>query len=425
MLINYKQFRDGIKAAVLWHRRGSVRQMFRKGLLVAALSGVLVSAANGQEKIRIGVLNDQSGVFATYRGIGSVVAAQMAVEDFGGKSAGKAVEVVSADHQNKLDVGVGIARRWFENESVDAIFDLPNSAIALAVAGMTEQKNKVFVGSGAGTALLTGEKCTPNTVHWTYDTYAYGRGLGKAVVAQGGKKWFFLTADYAFGHDLEKQAMEAVKASGGEVVGAVRHPLGTADYASYLLQAQASGADILGIANAGDDTITSMKQAAEFGLTRKQRLVGLILGMNGLPSLTLQAAQGAQIMNPFYWDLTEGTRSFAKRFSERHPQQNYPNDMQAGVYATGIHYLKAVAKGLRAAGRKAIVVAMKAIPTDDALFGKGYIRADGRKIHPLYLLEVKKPDESLSKWDLLKVVATIPGEDAFRPEKAGGCPLSK
>jgi branched-chain amino acid transport system substrate-binding protein len=393
--------------------------------IIAAASVLLVSGAQAQEKVRIGVLNDQSGVFATYQGIGSVVAAQMAVEDYGGKAAGKPVEVVSADHQNKTDIGVAIARRWYENESIDAIFDLPNSAIALAVAAMSEQKNKVFVGSGAGTALLTGEKCTPNTVHWTYDTYAYGRGLGKAVVAQGGKKWFFLTADYAFGHDLEKQAAEAVKASGGEVVGAVRHPLGTADYASYLLQAQASGADILGIANAGDDTVTSMKQAAEFGLTKKQRLVGLILGMNGLPALTLQAAQGAQIMNPFYWDLTEGTRSFAKRFAERHPQQNYPNDMQAGVYASVIHYLKAVDKVGSAADGKAVVAAMKAIPTDDSLFGKGYIRADGRKIHPLYLLEVKKPDESKSKWDLLKVVATIPGEEAFRPEKDGGCPLSK
>jgi branched-chain amino acid transport system substrate-binding protein len=398
----------------------------RLTMSVIAAAGVLLgSGAQAQDKIRIGVLNDQSGVFATYQGIGSVIAAQMAVEDYGGKAAGKVVEVVSADHQNKPDIGVGIARRWYENERVDAIFDLPNSAIALAVAAISEQKNKVFVGSGAGTVLLTDENCTANTVHWTYDTYAYGHGLGKAVVAQGGKKWFFLTADYAFGHDLEKQAMEAVKAYGGEVVGAVRHPLGTADYASFLLQAQASGADVIGIANAGDDTINSMKQAAEFGLTTKQKLVGLILGMNGLPALTLKAAQGAQIMNPFYWDLNEGTRAFAKRFSERHPQKNYPNDMQAGVYASVIHYLKAVDKVGGAADGKAVVTAMKAIPTDDPLFGKGYIRADGRKIHPLYLLEVKRPEESQSKWDLLKVVATVPGEDAFRPEKDGGCPLLK
>jgi branched-chain amino acid transport system substrate-binding protein len=387
--------------------------------------GSLLSPALGQERIRIGVLNDQSGVFSEYQGIGSVIAAQMAVEDYGGVAAGKPVEVVSADHQNKTDVGVTIARRWYENEDVDAIFDLPNSAIALAVADMTAHKNKVFVGSGAGTALLTGEKCTPNTVHWTYDTYAYGRGLGKAVVAQGGKRWFFITADYAFGHDLEKQASEGVKAAGGEVLGAVRHPLGTADYASFLLQAQASGADIIAIANAGDDTTTSMKQAAEFGLAKKQKLVGLILGMNGLPALGLNLAKGAQIMNPFYWDLNDGTRAFAKRFAERHPRNNYPNDMQAGVYASVLHYLKAVDKVGGAGDGKAVVAAMKAIPTEDPLFGKGYIRADGRKMHPLYLLEVKSPEESKSKWDLLKVVATIPGEQAFRPESEGNCPLVK
>ena len=399
-----------------------MRKYFGAQLVASAFVGLFLSSAYGQP-IKIGVLNDQSGVFAEYQGIGSVVAAQMAVEDYGGKAAGKPVEVVSADHQNKPDVGVTIARRWYENEGVDAIFDLPNSAIALAIADMTAQKNKVFVGSGAGTALLTGEKCTPNTVHWTYDTYAYGRGLAKAVVAQGGKKWFFVTADYAFGHDLEKRAADGVKESGGEVLGSVRHPLGTADYASFLLQAQASGADIIGIANAGDDTITSMKQAAEFGLTQNQKLVGLILGMNGLPALGLNLAHGAQIMNPFYWDLNDGTRAFAKRFAERHPRHNYPNDMQAGVYASVLHYLKAVDKVGGAGDGRAVVAAMKAMPTDDALFGKGYIRADGRKIHPLYLLEAKRPEESKSKWDLLKVVATVPGEQAFRPESEGNCPL--
>src|SRR4051812_14865771 len=401
--------------------------MNSKFLHKLCISAFMLAAAPtfAQDVVKIGILNDQSGPFASYQGIGSVIAAKMAVEDYGGKAGGKPVEVVAADHQNKTDIGIGIARRWYENEGVDAIFDVPNSSIALAIAGMSAEKNKVFVGSGAGSALLTGEKCTPNTVHWTYDTYAYGRGLGKAVVAQGGKKWFFLTADYAFGHDLERQASEAVKAAGGEVLGAVRHPLGTADYASFLLQAQASGADIVGIANAGDDTITLMKQAAEFGLTKKQKLVGLILGMNGLPALGLKAAQGAQIMNPFYWDLTDGTRAFAKRFAERHPQKNYPNDMQAGVYASVLHYLKAADKVSGAVDGKAVVTAMKAIPTDDPLFGKGIIRQDGRKIHPLYLLEVKTPEESTSKWDLLKVVATIPGEQAFRPESEGNCPLVK
>ena len=381
--------------------------------------------ALAQDAVKIGVLNDQSGPFASYQGIGSVVAARMAVEDYGGKVGGKPVEVVAADHQNKTDIGIGIARRWYENEDVDAIFDVPNSSIALAVVGMSAEKNKVFVGSGAGTALLTGEKCTPNTVHWTYDTYAYGRGLGKAIVQQGGKKWFFITADYAFGHDLEKQATAAVKAAGGEVLGAVRHPLGTADYASFLLQAQASGADIIAIANAGDDTITSMKQAAEFGLTKDHKLVGLILGMNGLPALTLRFAQGAQIMNPFYWDLNDDTRAFARRFAERIPSKAYPNDMQAGVYASVIHYLKAVDKVGSAKDGKLVVAAMKETPTDDPLFGKGYIRKDGRKIHPLYLLQVKAPDESKSAWDLLKVVSTIKGEDAFRPEGEGQCPLVK
>ena len=386
---------------------------------------LLPASAPAQDAVKIGILNDQSGPFASYQGIGSVVAAKMAVEDYGGKVGGKPVEVVAADHQNKTDIGIGIARRWYENEGVDAIFDVPNSSIALAVVGMSAEKNKVFVGSGAGTALLTGEKCTPNTVHWTYDTYAYGRGLGKAIVQQGGRKWFFITADYAFGHDLEKQATEAVKTSGGEVLGAVRHPLGTADYASYLLQAQASGADVIGIANAGDDTITSMKQAAEFGLTKDHKLVGLILGMNGLPALTLRFAQGAQIMNPFYWDLNDDTRAFAKRFAERIPSKAYPNDMQAGVYASVIHYLKAVDKVGSAKDGRVVVAAMKETPTDDPLFGKGYIRKDGRKIHPLYLLQVKAPDELKSAWDLLKVVSTIKGEDAFRPEGEGQCPLVK
>ncbi|MGY4238356.1 branched-chain amino acid transport system substrate-binding protein [Bradyrhizobium sp. USDA 4449] len=398
---------------------------FRLCLVLATLVGTLSHAVaqNAQDHVRIGVLNDQSGVFAEYQGIGSVIAAQMAVEDYGGKVAGKRLEVVSADHQNKTDTGMTIARRWYESKGVAAIFDVPNSAIALAVANITEQKNKVFVASGAGTALLTGAKCTPNTVHWTYDTYAYGRGIGKLIVARGGKKWFFLTVDYALGHDLEKQAADGVRDAGGEVLGSVRHPLGTADYASFLLQAQSSGADIVGIANAGDDTTTSMKQAVEFGLTTRQKIVAPLLGINGIPSLGLKLAQGTQIMNPFYWNMNDETRAFAKRFAERHPRNNYPNEMQAGVYASVIHYLKAVDRVGDTADGKAVVKAMKAMPTKDALFGEGIIRLDGRKIHPLYLLEVKKPEESTSKWDLLKIVATIPGEQAFRPEGEGNCPL--
>jgi branched-chain amino acid transport system substrate-binding protein len=391
--------------------------------LVAAASAICAFPGHAEEAIRIGVLNDMAGPYSSYQGPGSVVAAQMAVEDYGGKAAGKKVEVVAADHQNKADVGVAIARRWYENENVSAIFDLANSAVALAVANLTEQQNKVIVGSGAGTALLTGEKCTPNTVHWTYDTYAYGHGLGKAVVARGGRTWFFITADYAFGHDLEKQASEAVKAAGGQVLGAVRHPLGNADYASFLLQAQSSEAQVVGIANAGDDTTNALKQAAEFGLPKKQKMVGLILGINGIPALGLKLAQGTQFLNPFYWDLNDDTRAFTKRFVERHPEHNVPNDMQAGVYASVLHYLKAVDKVGSAADGKAVVAAMKALPTDDPLFGKGYIRTDGRKIHPMYLMEVKKPEESKGKWDVLKVVSTIRGEDAFRPESEGNCKL--
>jgi len=392
--------------------------------IAVALALASLLPASAQETIRIGVLNDQSGAFASFQGVGSVVAAQMAVEDYGGKAAGKKVEVISADHQNKTDVGVNIARRWYETENIDAIFDVPNSAIALAVANMTEQKNKVFVGSGAGTALLTGEKCTPNTIHWTYDTYAYGHGLGKAVVAQGGKTWFFITADYAFGADMEKQASEAVKAGGGQVLGAVRHPLGNADYASFLLQAQSSGAQVVALANAGDDTTTSIKQAAEFGLTNNQKIVGLILGINSIPALTLKLAAGAQFLNPFYWDMNEGTRAFTKKFVDRHPQHNVPNDMQAGIYASVLHYLKAVDKAGSAADGKAVVAAMKALPTDDPLFGKGHIRSDGRKIHPMYLMEVKQPDQSKSTWDILKVVSILDGEEAFRPESEGNCRLT-
>jgi branched-chain amino acid transport system substrate-binding protein len=393
--------------------------------LIVLLSLTSAHAQTASKPVKLGVLNDQSGQYADAAGPAAVEVAKMAIADFGGKLLGQPIELIFADHQNKADIATGIARRWIDTENVDVILDIGNSAVALALADIVKDKNKMMIVSSAGASTITNEKCTPNTFQWTYNTATLARSTAKALLGQGGNEWFFLTADYAFGHDLEKQAMEAVKAAGGEVVGAVRHPLGTADYASFLLQAQASGADIVGIANAGDDTITSMKQAAEFGLTTKQKLVGLILGMNGLPALTLKAAQGAQIMNPFYWDLNDGTRSFAKRFAERHPQKNYPNDMQAGVYASVIHYLKAVDKVGGAVDGKAVVAAMKALPTDDPLFGKGYIRADGRKIHPLYLLEVKKPEESQSKWDLLKVVGTVAGEDAFRPEKDGGCPLVK
>jgi branched-chain amino acid transport system substrate-binding protein len=394
--------------------------------LVAALAGVFaVGGAAAQDRpIKIGVLNDQSTVFSDYQGIGSVIAAQLAVEDFAKRSK-IPVEVVSADHQNKTDIGVGLARRWYDQEGVDLIVDVPNSAIALGVANLAREKNKVFIGSGAGTADLTGKACSPNTVHWTYDTWAYGHGLPKALVEQGAKKWYFITADYAFGKDLEAASADEVKASGGEVLGQARHPLGTADFSSFLLQAQSSGADVIGIANAGDDTTNTIKQAGEFGLTPKQRLAGLILNVNHVPALGLASMQGVYLMMPFYWDMNEGTRAFAKRFMEKHPRGNAPNDMQAGVYSAVTHYLKAAEALKGVSDGKALVETMKSMPTDDPIFGKGSIRQDGRKLHPMFLFTTKAPAESTGKWDYFKLVATVPAEKAFRPMAEGNCPLVK
>jgi branched-chain amino acid transport system substrate-binding protein len=374
--------------------------------------------------LRIGVLTDKSSVYADYQGRGSVLAAQMALEDYARTSNRKA-EIVSADHQNKPDVGAAIARRWIETEGVDVIVDLPNSAVALAVSDIVRDRNKVVIGSGAGTALLTGAKCSPNTVHWTYDTWAYGHSVARAVLAQGGNTWFFITADYAFGHDLEKQAADEVTAGGGKVLGAVRHPLGTSDFASFLVQAQSSGAQIVAFANAGGDLSNSLKQAAEFGLAPKQKAVGLIFGVTNVPGLGLKATQGLQAVAPFYWDMNEATRAWSRRFQERHPSRMMPNDMHAGVYASVLHYLKAVDRTGGGHNGKAVVAAMKATFTDDPLFGKGRIREDGRKLHPMYLLEVKKPEESNGDWDYLKVVANIDAEKAFRPLSEGGCPLVK
>jgi branched-chain amino acid transport system substrate-binding protein len=379
--------------------------------------------AQAQEPIRVGVMNDQSSVYADFQGKGSVLAAQMAVEDYGGKAAGRKVEVVFADHQNKPDVGSAIARKWLDQDGVDLIVDLPNSAVALAVNEVVRQKNKVMIGSGAGTSELTGSKCSPNTVHWTYDTWAYGHSLARAVVQRGGKTWFFITADYAFGHDLERQATDQLTKDGGKVVGGVRTPLGTPDFSSFLLQAQASGAQVVALAVAGGDTTNSLKQAAEFGLTAKQSMVSLIFTLNNVPALGLKASQGVLTVNPFYWDMNDGTRAFSRRFQKRAHNNAMPNDMQAGVYSAVLHFLKAVDKVGGASDGKAVVAAMKAMPTDDPLFGKGRIREDGRKLHPMYLLQVKSPEESKGDWDFYKVISTIPAEQAFRPMSEGNCPL--
>lgn len=391
-------------------------------LLAVGLSSVATVAQD--KPIKVGVLNDMSSVYADFQGPGSVLAAQMAAEDFM-KTSKRKVEVIFADHQNKPDVGANMARQWYDVDGVDVIVDLPNSAVALAVNQIAKDKNKAVLGSGAGSSLLTGEQCSANFVHWTYDTWSYGHSAARAAYEQGGKKWYFITADYAFGHDLEKQAADEIKALGGTIVGSARHPVGVSDFSSFLVQAQSSGADVVAFANAGGDLTNSLKQAAEFGLAEKQRIVGLIFGVTNVPALGLKAVQGLQSVAPFYWDLNDGTREWSKRFQARHGKKMMPNDMHAGVYASLMHYFKSVEKVGGQADGRAVVAAMKAMPTDDALFGKGTIRIDGRKLHPMYLLEAKKPAESKGDWDFLKVAATVPAEKAFRPLAEGNCPLAK
>jgi branched-chain amino acid transport system substrate-binding protein len=375
--------------------------------------------------IKIGVLNDQSSLYADITGQGSVLAARMAVEDVGGKVAGTPVEVVFADHQNKPDIGTSLARQWLERDGVDVIVDVPTSSVALAINEFVREKNSVFLVSGAATADLTGKACSPNTVHWTYDTWALANGTGKSVVKAGGDSWFFLTADYAFGHALERDVSNVVKANGGQVLGVVRHPLNTPDFSSFLLQAQGSKAKIIGLANAGGDTINSIKQSTEFGLVKGgQKLAGLLVFVSDVHALGLQAAQGLQLTEAFYWDLNDQTRAWSRRFAEKHGGK-MPTMVHAGVYSAVLHYLKALAQVNSDGDGKAVVAKMKALPTDDGLFGQGTIRADGRKIHPMYLFEVKTPADSKGAWDYYKLVDTIPAAAAFRPLDQGECALAK
>jgi branched-chain amino acid transport system substrate-binding protein len=396
-----------------------------RSMIAAILLAAVPSIALAQSKpVKIGVLNDQSSVYADSQGIGSVIAARLAAEDYA-KSLGLTVEIVYADHQNKVDIGASIARSWYENEGVDMVIDVPNSSVALAVNTLTRDLNKVMIGSGAGTALLTGKACTPNTVHWTYDTWELGNGFAKAIYERGGKKWFFISADYQFGKDLEAAASEGVKKLGGEVLGAARAPIGTLDFSSFLVQAQSSGADTIAFANAGGDLSNALKQAAEYGMSSKFKMPGFVFQINNVQTLGLQATQGVFGLMPFYWDQNDASRAFAKRFQELHPRKIMPNDMQAGVYAAVVHYLKAVAALKDASDGRAVVAKMKELPTDDPLYGKGTIRIDGRKIHPVYLYETKKPSESKGEWDYFKLVATIPAEQAFRPLSEGGCSLVK
>jgi branched-chain amino acid transport system substrate-binding protein len=377
---------------------------------------------------RIGVLNDQSGLYSDIAGTGSVEATRMAVEDFKPEEKGFRVEIVSADHQNKPDIGANVTRQWFDRDKVDVVADVPTSSIALAVSEIAREKDKVFLIDSAGTSDLTGKACTPNNVHWTYDTWALANGTAKAVIANGGKRWFFLTADYAFGHALERDAMSIIKANGGEVVGQVRAPFQSNDFSSFLLQAQGSGAEIVALANSGGDTITAVKQAAEFGLSQSgQKLAGLLVFLTDVHSIGLETAQGLLLTEAFYWDLNEGTRAWTERFVKRNGGR-YPTMNQAGAYASTLHWMKAIAampdKEAARSGRH-MVEAMKAMPTDDPLFGKGSIRVDGRKIHDMHLFQVKTPAASKQPYDYYDTVATIPGDQAFRPLKDSECPLVK
>jgi branched-chain amino acid transport system substrate-binding protein len=373
--------------------------------------------------VKIGVMNDMSGLYADLTGPGSVVAARMAVEDFGATAKGLKVEILGADHQNKPDVGSNIVRTWIDVDKVDVIVDVPTSSIALAVNEIVKDKNKVFLVSGAASSDLTGAKCSPNTIHWTYDTWALANGTGAALVKTGGTTWFFLTADYAFGHALERDTAAVVEKNGGKVLGKVRHPFPGTDFSSFLLQAQASKAKIIGLANAGGDTVNSIKQAAEFGIVKSgQNLAGLLVFLSDVKALGLPIAQGLIFTEAWYWDQNDANREFAKKFAAQN-KGVHPSMIHAGVYSAVTHYLKAVSELKSDADGKAVVAKMKATPTEDKLFGTGTIRPDGRKIHDMYLFEVKKPEESKGPWDLYKQRATIPADQAFRPLKEGNCPL--
>jgi len=396
--------------------------------LVATACALGMGAAQAQISdgvIKIGVLKDMSRLYADLSGMGSVAAARLAVEDFGAARKGMKVEIVSADHQNKPDVGSTVARTWYDTDKVDVIVDVPTSSVALAVNQITREKGKAFLASGPASSDLTGKACSPNTIHWTYDTWMLANGTGSAIVKTGGDSWFFLTADYAFGHALERDTEAVVLKNGGKVLGKVRTPFPSTDFSSFLLQAQASKAKVIGLANAGGDTTTSIKQAAEFGIVKGgQSLAGLLVFLTDVRALGLPTAQGLIFTETFYWDRNDESRAFTKRFSAVAPRNNYPTMIHAGVYSSVLHYLKAV-EAIKTDDGTKVIEQMKKMPTDDPLFGKGTIRADGRKIHPAYLVEVKKPAESTGPWDLHKIRATIPAEQAFRPMAEGGCPLVK
>ncbi len=404
----------------------TIRKILQSSVVAAAVAlawpGAQAQISDGV--IKIGVLSDMSSLYTDIAGRGSELAARMAVEDFGAAAKGMKVEIVSADHQNKPDVGSQIANQWYDVDKVDVIVDVPTSSVALAINEVTRKKGKAFLVSGAASSDLTGKACSPNTIHWAYDTWMLANGTGNAIVKTGGDSWFFLTADYAFGHALERDTEAVVQKNGGKVLGKVRHPLNTQDFSSFLLQAQASKAKIVGLANAGGDTTNSIKQAAEFGIVKRgQNLAGLLVFISDVHSLGLQTAQGLIFTETFYWDMNDQTRAFTKRFAPAN-RGIHPTMVHAGVYSAVLHYLKAIESAKTDDGTK-VIAEMKRLPTDDPLFGKGSVRADGRKIHPAYLVEVKKPSESKGPWDYHKVRATIPAEEAFRPMDQGGCSLVK
>jgi branched-chain amino acid transport system substrate-binding protein len=399
----------------------------RLPLLISALAviGLASSAAQAQisdDVIRIGVLNDQSSLYADAGGAGSVIAAKMAVEDAGGKVLGKPVDIVFADHQNKADVGINIARQWFEVGKVDMAIGFDNSAVALGVEQLAADHNKIAIAGAVGSTAFTGKSCTPTEASWIYDSYALTTSVAKSVVAEGRDTWFFITVDYTFGYSLEADASAAVLAAGGKVLGSVRHPLNTSDFSSYLLQAQASGAKVIAFANSGGDMVNATKQANEFGLTKSQSLVSLLVFITDVHSMELKAAQGLKFVTAFYWDRNDETREWSKRFFDR--QQRMPTQTQASVYSAIRHYLKSI----EAAGTdeaKAVMAKMRELPVNDFYTKNGHLREDGRLVHDMYFAQVKTPAESTRPWDYYKILSTIPGEQAFRPMSEGGCPLVK
>ena len=389
-------------------------------LLVTGLAAQGARAQISDNVVKIGVLNDQSGLYADLGGPGSVVAAKMAAEDFGGKVLGKPIEIVSGDHQNKSDVGAGIAREWFDVGKVDMAIGFDNSAVALAVEKLAADKDRIAIAGAVGSTAFTGKQCTPNEASWIYDSYALTTSVAKALVAEGHDSWFFITVDYAFGYSLEADASAAVKAAGGKVLGSVRHPLNTSDFSSYLLQAQASGAKVVALADSGGDMINATKQANEFGITRNQSLASMLVFITDVHSMELKVAQGLRLVTAFYWDRDDETRAWSKRFFER--QHAMPTQTQASTYSAIRHYLKSV----EAAGTdeaKAVMAKMREIPVNDFFAHNGHLRQDGRLVHDMYFAQVKTPAESTKPWDYYNILATIPGDQAFRPMSEGGCPL--